>query len=224
MSEPLLNLNHIFPSFDGEVNYYGQGTPSVFVRLQGCNLKCVWCDTAYAQDPSKKKMVSVDHVLSIIRCHGIKKVTITGGEPLLQKRGLSLLIQRLLLLKYKITVETNGSIPWTDIVVLSDRIKWVVDYKLPDSGCQEKMLPLDNFLLDLGEFDFIKFVIDSYSDFYHAVSVQETLQGMGAFCRYAYSPTSNFSSKILYQNMMEYPGILDKALLNIQLHKLLQIL
>ena len=99
------------------------GTPSLFIRLAGCNLRCVWqmqdgtfckCDTSYASfHPNDKKAWGIDEVIATVK-HNIgemKHVVITGGEPLLQRKGLAELCQRIKLeLKLHITLETNGTI------------------------------------------------------------------------------------------------------------------
>lgn len=154
-----------FNSIDGEVNgFTGPGQVTTFVRLHGCNLNCKWCDTPLARDlRTNMSNMSVDEVIERI---GRKKVTITGGEPLLQLHELKQLVNRLLCEECKITIETNGSLKIPkDFVPMHMRmpgLRFVVDYKLPSSGMQESM---DYELFDsLPIWDVIKFVVADQKD------------------------------------------------------------
>ena len=87
----MLEVTEIYKSVQGESTY--MGLPCVFVRLTGCNLRCVWCDTTHAFYDGKK--LSVDQVLDKVKSYGVNLVEITGGEPLLQNEAIPLM--RLLL-------------------------------------------------------------------------------------------------------------------------------
>lgn len=130
-----MRINEIFSSIQGEGLYAGE--PTVFVRLQGCNLKCKWCDTSYAQNPAGGEEMSVQEVFAAINqmANGYpwQWVCITGGEPLLQKKELLELVKLLKKARFFVEVETNGSIKLS--MELMDKVSsWVVDYKLPSSG------------------------------------------------------------------------------------------
>ena len=89
-----MKIHSHFISIDGEVNKWGQGVPSVFLRLQNCNLRCSYCDIPEAQDPKGGRVLSVDQIVEIIRGYECEKITITGGEPLLQEDEIHELLNR----------------------------------------------------------------------------------------------------------------------------------
>lgn len=220
-----ININEIFPSFDGEANKFGQGTPSIFIRFQGCNLRCAWCDTKYALETSEGFLLSIETILREVRsCNkGIKKVTITGGEPLLQEWELHTLVEALFISGYKISVETNGSKAWhtIDQPGISYVHSWLIDYKLSSSSFHKSMMPSDYYVKNTKEDDFIKFVIDDHRDFMEAVYTQTDLVRLGCRARFAYSTTTRYVSQyVLADWMMGKPEILDKAVFNVQLHKI----
>ena len=130
-NDPILRVNEIFKSIQGESSY--AGIPCVFVRLTGCNLRCSYCDTTYAYDEGAE--ISVNEILSTIKGYGCKNVCITGGEPLLQT-NVTKLINLLKKNYYKIFVETGGSINRDKLPKAVTRI---MDIKCPDSGMDKKM-------------------------------------------------------------------------------------
>ena len=151
-------ITEIFKSIQGESNF--AGLPCVFVRLTGCNLRCHWCDTAYAFHGGQK--MTVDEVLARVRPLGGKLVEITGGEPLLQN-DVYPLAEHLLIDGYTVLVETSGE---RYIGRLPDEVVKVVDVKCPGSG------EGDSFCLDnlgaLEKKDQIKFVIPGEQDYRYA--------------------------------------------------------
>lgn len=153
-----------FISIDGEGPT--AGALSVFVRFAGCNLRCAWCDTSYAWDTTADVTdMSASEIADYIKSTGIGHVTITGGEPLLQP-GLIGLLSRLA--DYQVHIETNGAIPVEQFRV-GDNIHFVIDYKLPDSGMEERM-HLPN-LASVRKTDAYKFVIASNRDLDKAVKI-----------------------------------------------------
>jgi len=150
-----LLVNEIFYSIQGESIY--SGVPCVFIRLTGCNLRCSYCDTAYAYYEGVE--LRIEEILSRVDNYKCPLIEITGGEPLLQE-GTSLLIDRLLEKKYEVLLETNGSI---DISVVDVRCIKIVDIKCPSSGENDKN-DLKN-LKRLNQKDQIKFVIGSREDY-----------------------------------------------------------
>ncbi|MDP7148645.1 MAG: radical SAM protein [Nitrospinaceae bacterium] len=151
----MLELTEIFKSVQGESTY--MGLPCVFVRLTGCNLRCVWCDTAYAFQGGKK--LSIDKILEEIKSHGIDLVEITGGEPLMQKEVFPLM-DTLLKNNFRVMLETGGSLSIKDVP--AEVIK-IIDLKCPGSGEKEKN-HWDN-LNHLASTDEIKFVITDRADY-----------------------------------------------------------
>jgi 7-carboxy-7-deazaguanine synthase len=214
----MLNINEIFRSIDGEVNAWGQGILTTFIRLQGCNLFCAYCDTKYAQDRDKKMHeMSVEDIVKIIP--GTNKVTITGGEPLLQKETVKLIIE-LMNLGIKVSVETNGSIP-IPIIIGTDfdfNLSWVMDYKL---HAADKMC-INNFWNATSQ-DWIKFVIENPADFQKAVNITEALKRGAGVARIAFSPAMKNndirSAQWLAERMIEKQ--LDDVVFNLQIHKLI---
>ena len=154
-NSPLLRVNEIFKSIQGESSY--AGIPCVFVRLTGCNLRCSYCDTTYAYDEGTK--MSVSEILKAIKVYGCKNVCITGGEPLLQN-SITKLINLLKGNHYKIFVETGGSI---DIDMLPKSVTRIMDIKCPDSG-MDKEMDWQN-IERLKARDEVKFIISSKKDY-----------------------------------------------------------
>jgi 7-carboxy-7-deazaguanine synthase len=150
-----LKITEIFLSLQGES--VDAGWPTVFVRLTGCPLRCVYCDTAYAFHGGEWR--SFDQLLDEVAGHGVRHVCVTGGEPLAQNNCLGLL-ERLCDAGYDVSLETSGAI---DIRPVDRRVTRVVDLKTPGSGeCARNLM--DN-LDDLREEDVLKFVICDRADY-----------------------------------------------------------
>lgn len=152
-----LKINEIFLSFQGESTF--MGAPTLFIRLQGCNLKCKICDTKYSWSKKHKKL-SCNKIINIVDKIEIPFVCITGGEPLLQKKELLKLIKELLKLKKTISIETNGSL---SIKGIPNKVKKIVDVKTPSTGFKASFKK-DN-LKYLTSYDELKFIISNKSDF-----------------------------------------------------------
>lgn len=127
----------IFHSIQGEGVYSGK--PAVFLRLALCNLACVWCDTRYTWDwkhldeVREVVTISVDEAEEGIRQYGCPNLVVSGGEPLVQQRSLTPLLERLKDGGFWIEVETNGTIlPGKKLIDLVDH--WSVSPKLENSG------------------------------------------------------------------------------------------
>jgi 7-carboxy-7-deazaguanine synthase len=153
-----LKINEIFHSIQGESIHVG--IPCVFVRLSGCNLRCSYCDTAYAYEEGKK--MDVDDILNPVSSFKCPVVEVTGGEPLTQK-DTPLLINRLLDVGYRVMLETNGSF---DIGKVDKRCIKIVDIKCPSSN-EKDSSDLDN-LKRLQHIDQVKFVIQDRKDYEYA--------------------------------------------------------
>lgn len=212
----MLNVAEIFRSIDGEVNPSGQGALTTFIRLQGCNLNCSYCDTKQAQDANQ-----IMHELfapDILKMIPKGKVTITGGEPLLQP-DTKYLIQSLLDDDHKISVETNGSMVIPKIQ--HPNLSWIIDYKL----CSQDKMRIDNFWNTTSR-DWVKFVIETPSDFQKAIIVFEALKDGGCQARIAFSPVmKNDIMKWGMANPVKWLAdqIIENQLwdivLNLQIHK-----
>ncbi len=151
-------VTEIFKSIQGESTY--AGLPCIFVRLTGCNLRCHWCDTAYAFYGGAK--MTVDEVLERVRNMGGKLVEITGGEPLLQK-DVTPLAERLLGEGYRVLIETSGE---RDVGALPRPVVKVLDVKCPGSGESDKFCFAN--LEALERKDQVKFVILDETDYRYA--------------------------------------------------------
>lgn len=218
-----MRINNIFASFDGEVNFYGQGKASVFIRTQGCGLKCTYCDTPEAQSFDSGKEMTVAEIVQQVTSYNIRKVTITGGEPFIQKQELLDLLA-ILLGNYSVTIETSGSEDWDFILEKDFTPSLVVDYKLPGSNMTHKMLPLPKFAT-LDSFDMIKFVTTGEEDYSAAKRIREKILALSEF---KYSVEFAFSAVpyLLQPRILAEWLIRDKidCYLNVQIHKLLNIL
>ena len=157
-------ITEIFKSIQGEGTR--AGLPCIFVRLTGCNLRCTWCDTAYAFHGGQK--VSVDEVMERVEllnrrtdgsARGVSLVELTGGEPLLQEE-IYPLAERLLAGGYTVMIETSGE---RFIGRLPKEVIKIADVKCPDSGEPETFDPRN--LEELGANDEVKFVISSRKDY-----------------------------------------------------------
>jgi 7-carboxy-7-deazaguanine synthase len=150
-----LLVTEIFYSLQGETSL--AGVPFTFIRLTGCNLRCVYCDSAYAFKGGTR--MSLAEVLHQVRTFGAREVLLTGGEPLLQ-RGTLPLLRALRAEGYRVSVETHGEVSIRDASPLA---RIVMDLKTPGSGmCRERFL--EN-LPHLKPEDEIKFVITSRKDY-----------------------------------------------------------
>jgi len=154
-AEERLLINEIFYSIQGESSYSGR--PCAFVRLTACNLRCVYCDTAYAFHEGQ--WMTLEAVLAEILKYPTSLVEITGGEPLLQK-AVHPLISRLLDAEKEVLIETGGSV---DISPVDPRAVLIYDIKCPDSGMVAKNR-WENLSL-LRDRDEVKFVICSRRDY-----------------------------------------------------------
>ena len=122
----MIKINEIYLSVQGESSR--SGLPCIFVRLTGCNLRCVWCDTAYAFHEGKTQ--SIDQTLKDVKEFKINLVEITGGEPLIQE-GVYPLMEALLENGYKVMLETGGSLSLEKVP--RDVIK-ILDLNAPVAG------------------------------------------------------------------------------------------
>ena len=155
MSEPTLRINEVYQSIQGESSW--AGWPCVFVRLTACDLRCTYCDTAYAFYDGKKRLVS--EVLAEVLAMDCPMVEITGGEPLLQKNVLSLMTQFCDAGK-TVLIETSGA---HDISKIDPRVHRIMDLKTPSSG--ECARNLWGNIEHLAKRDEVKFVIGSREDY-----------------------------------------------------------
>lgn len=195
-------VNEIFFSIDGEGKR--AGSLAAFIRLAGCNLRCSYCDTAYAFDEGKS--MRIEAIAEAVK--GWKNVTVTGGEPLCQ--DIHVLLQRLR--EHEVNIETNGSVDVTPY----HAYPWVfftLDYKCPSSGMESSMLE-KNFQT-LRPQDVLKFVVGDMEDLRTAQRVCEKYEPN---CRVYLSPVFG---KIEAKEIVEYmkSARYKNWRLQLQLHK-----
>ena len=158
------NISEIFYSIQGEGNR--AGLPCVFVRLQGCRLRCSWCDTPYALDVNQvETLMTGDQIIKEIKKYDCNFIEFTGGEPL-EQQGVAELMSELCNEDYTVAVETSGYISLKN---LDSRIIKILDIKCPDSKMHKKN-DYDNINY-LSKNDEVKFVIASRTDFEWAINI-----------------------------------------------------
>ncbi len=202
----MIKINEIFFSIQGESSY--AGFPTVFVRTTGCNLRCTYCDTAYAYYSGQ--VMSREDIIKDVQKYATKYVCVTGGEPLFQKEVFELL-KDLCDLDYRVSLETSGSI---DCKAVDERVKKIIDVKTPDSGEPASFLEENLQFADVNtEF---KFVICSEEDFNWAENFSRT-KNLFSKTNVLYSPAFKrvdenwLATKILSES--------SSARLQLQLHK-----
>jgi len=209
-----------FLSIDGEGPSAGE--LATFIRFLGCDLRCKWCDTKYSWDgTATPETMDAEEIYQYILSNGANNVTLTGGEPLIQKNIvdlIGLLIEDGML---TIRIETHGGVdigPFKDafdMLVAPSDLQFVVDYKLPDSGMNDRMCE-DNFE-HVGHYDTYKFVIASELDLDTAISIVKKHDLVNR-CRVYFSPVvDNIEPKVIVEKMMAQR--LNGVKLQLQLHK-----
>lgn len=213
-----MKIYEIFTSIDGEVNYFGVGGFTTFIRFAGCNFEkpCSYCDTKYALKLSDGKEMAVDKVVDRVKELKCRKVTITGGEPLLQRKDFEELTRKLWHEGFKISVETNGSLPLSGYGVSS----WIVDYKLPSSGCDNKMK--DKNFTSLSSTDYVKFVILNESDYEKAIIITNRLNRLGCKAKFAFGSVFEATAQKDLVNWLIRDELFG-VIVNVQIHKFLGV-
>jgi 7-carboxy-7-deazaguanine synthase len=203
-----LRITEIFYSLQGESNTVG--LPTVFIRLTGCPLRCVYCDTAYAFSGGEKTEIA--EIIVQAEQYGTKYITVTGGEPLAQPACLELITQ-LLDKGFIVSLETSGAI---DVSTVDPRAIKVMDLKTPSSGELSKNLYQN--IHHLNTKDQVKFVIGNNEDYNWAKAAITDYELPGR-CEILFSPVmgqqkpTELAEKILRDRL--------PVRFQIQLHKLL---
>ena len=214
----MFNIVEKFLSIDGEGPTSGE--LAVFIRFQGCNLRCSWCDTTYSWDKeSTSETLSASEIYDYIKENKVINVTLTGGEPLIQDNVDELLALLNSDNELNIHIETNGSVDIEPFKMKhkGDNISYIVDFKLPSSKMTDSMYI--NNLNVVENKDVYKFVVGSTEDlqmaYEHIVKYDLT-----AKCLVYLSPVSG---NIDMQEIVEFmkDKNLNKVRLQVQLHKII---
>lgn len=214
----VLPLVEIFATVEGEGT--AAGYPTVFIRLFGCPLRCAWCDTPYSYAPHEPEMrLSIADICARVGDFAAERVCVTGGEPLMFGHRSVALLNALSALPQlvDIHVETSGAIPLEPFLaeVDSNKVRYIVDYKLPASGETARM-HLPNLQL-LRPTDELKFVIADERDFAAAVDVLQVHRPGGVVL---FSPVfGQMEPRELVERVLA--GGLANVRLNLQIHKVI---
>lgn len=217
-------ISEIFDSIDGEG--IRAGKLCTFIRVFGCNLRCSYCDSMYAVDRQytdiEPREMSINEILSYVN-RDYRRVTITGGEPLLFPETIKL-VNRLCEMDFEVNIETNGS---CDVVAFRDMIKnnknlfFTVDFKLPSSGEMYKMR-LSNFE-SLENHDVLKLVIGTEEDLSVAIGLaSDTIIKYGENAPHIFVGTvfGSYELRDVIDEFMKEP-LLKDVQFQIQMHKII---
>jgi len=178
MNQQTVNVVELFKSIEGEG--IRAGFPTTFVRFAGCNLKCSYCDTAYAQENCSGRSMEWTHLMQQIFLAGCERVTFTGGEPLLNGRAFIKYFLKHCPYKFDVNIETNGAVDIKNFVT-NPNAMITMDYKCPSSGMMDTMLCSN--LSALRETDVLKFVVGTKEDL---DEVEDILLTYNVHCRNIY--------------------------------------
>lgn len=205
-----MKINEIFLSIQGEG--IGVGLPTIFIRTTGCNLRCEWCDTKYAYHQGKE--INVSQIFQKCKKFNVKNVCITGGEPLLQKKELIILIKLLIKNKFDVQVQTNGS---QDIKGLPAKTILALDMKCPSSK-MSNLMRYEN-LKYIKKKDSVIFIIGDKKDYQFAKKIIK---------KYKLERKTNILFQPVYQNKKFIQTLIKNILkdrlrvrFGLQLHKII---
>lgn len=214
----MFNIIEKFLSVDGEGP--SSGELATFIRFQGCNLRCSWCDTVYSwQKENINERLNAQEIYDYIKSNKVNNVTLTGGEPLIQKN-----IDELLRLldddsNLNIHIETNGSIDIEPFKKKYTRgnISYIVDFKLPSSKMSSHMNY--NNMNMISKNDVYKFVIGNMDDLKKAYEIIHVYD-LANKCKVYLSPvTGNIEMSDIVE-FMKHKNM-NKVKLQVQLHKII---
>jgi 7-carboxy-7-deazaguanine synthase len=204
-----MRINEIFYSIQGESSFMGR--PFAFVRLTGCNLRCTYCDTAYAFYEGAE--MSVAEIIRKMEEFPTKFALVTGGEPMLQK-SVHELFDELVKRGYTVLLETGGQMPLAQV---DSRVHKIVDFKCPSSGMEAHNL-YENVQC-LNPADEVKFVVADRNDFDWSCALIRRYDLTSRVSNVLFSPVH---SKLPYAEIAEW--VLRSGLpvrLQLQLHKII---
>ena len=202
-----MKINEIFLSIQGEGLL--SGLPTVFIRTTGCNLRCRWCDTKYSYFKGIEDVI--DKIFEKVKNFGVRRVCLTGGEPLLQKDSFKL-IEHLISEGYDVSVETNGSL---DISQICKKVIISLDIKCPSSG-EDKKMKFSNLKL-LTKEDQCKFIISDERDFQYAIEIIKKHR-LERKTNVFFSPVEGVDAKKLVKSILKEKL---NVRIGLQLHKII---
>lgn len=216
-------ISEIFSSIEGEG--IRTGCLATFIRAYGCNLRCNYCDSMYAVDSpvdlfgnKNFKQMTVQDIVNECKHIGNKKITFTGGEPLIQKDAKEL-IDKLLDGDFEVNIETNGAVPIKDFVYFRNKnmTKLIItmDWKSPYSGMRDMMVGEN--LKELRSTDVLKFVVATKEDL---DDMKNILKNNDIYCNIFASPVFG---KIEPFEIVDYlkQNNLQNVRMQLQIHKLI---
>lgn len=203
------SVSEIFASIDGEGVRTGMLTS--FIRLNGCNLRCNYCDTDYALQMQQPN-ITLDGILAKVKTYGYPRITLTGGEPLIHLHVRELL-EALSAAGYEVNIETNGAVALDGFLNLPG-VFFTMDWKCPDSGAHHFMRRANLALLT--ERDVLKFVVSSQRDLEEFLAVYN----LQLPCKYYVSPVwGRIEPKEIVDFMQKHKTV--NAVVQVQLHKII---
>ena len=232
-----MKIHSIFESISGEAGpVIPQGAWTTFIRMQGCNLNCNYCDTKDSQNPFAGSEMSVQEIVK--SCY-TKNILITGGEPFSQPEWDTMdLIETLLISGHTIQIETNGTFwRYWPLPAISD-IGYCVDVKCPCSGMSHQMLSAGAFanaVTRAGIFSKVdvKFVVNDIKDVHHAMAYIKEISLQAPGIRYIFSPLNpvnpsdpdlpDLMEKVVENIRKIDPKLTDRLIISLQIHKILQM-
>lgn len=203
-----------FVSINGEARCAGE--LACFIRFAGCNLNCTYCDTRWAnEEKAPYEILSEEEIYEYIKDTNVKNVTLTGGEPLLQPN-----IKRLITLLSKdkdlrVEIETNGAVDLNTFIDIGDNVTFTVDYKLPGSSMEDKMIP-SNYKLLRGN-DTVKFVVSDIKDMDRSREIIESYELDKRLQVYISASFGNIDNEDIVKYMIEHN--MNSVRLQLQIHK-----
>lgn len=205
-----------FVSINGEGISAGQ--PAVFIRFKGCNLSCSFCDTMWANEHNADcTLMCAEEIYDYIKKTGIKRVTLTGGEPLLVS-DIETLVDLLLCDNgLHVEIETNGSIDISALTKINRQLTITMDYKLPSSSMETKMLVSN--ISHLRKCDTIKFVVGNEVDLVRAKHIIDKFD----LTRKCYIYISPVFGKIELIKIVEFMinNRMNDVTMQLQMHKII---
>lgn len=232
----MLRVHSIFMSISGESGLITQGSNAIFIRLQGCNLRCSYCDTVETQAREGGKEYTPSEILAMVQYYQrlTRHIIITGGEPLLQRSALVELVDKLSNHGFVLQIETNGTIPVFREYSKEALVHWVVDSKNPGTRTQ---IALENQVRELEQVSAdIKFIFRDTQDVDRMLEECVLYIEAGFTGGFLFSPCFDEEQNILvtpatfeyltdmlllYGN--NHPILFEKSAINLQIHKICKL-